>query len=287
MEYSHFIITQFNLRNFPKSNNSDYESWLEWTRKRTELFKEYCLPSVINQSCKSFKWLLYFDADTPDELTEFLDILRSYSFIDICICKGIGDFNSNYTAEIKRRSGESVKWIITTRIDNDDCLHRDAVKIIQENLVEKDGFLISLASGYLLNIYDRTLSHYFYPMSPFITLVEANNDNIKGIFGKGHTKYDNLRLFISKEIWIEYFNGKARMSRFILKKPLWIQTVHGENVSNNFYRGFPVIKIKDLKDFSVNYKNNSLSIKTIRKYANYVIWKRYLKCLIIKVILKK
>lgn len=287
MNYSHYIITLFNLRNFPKSDNDDYDNWLKWTRFRIELFKKYCLPSFINQSCKAFRWLIYFDTDTPEEFNEFLNMLSSFSFINICYCKGVEDFNTNYIAEIKKRSGKSVRWIITTRIDNDDCLHRDAVKIIQENLVEKDGFLISLASGYLLNIYDRTLSHYFYPMSPFITLIEANNDNIKGIFGKGHTKYDSLRLFISKEIWLEYFNGKARMSRFILKKPLWIQTVHGENVSNNFYRGLPVVRIKDLKDFSVNYKNNSLSIKTIRKYANYVIWKRYLKCLIIKVILKK
>ena len=219
MDYSHFIITQFNLRNFPKSNNFDYESWLEWTRKRIELFKEYCLPS--------FKWLLYFDSDTPEEFNEFLNVLRSYSLISICYCKGIEDFNLNYVKEVKKRIGKSVKWIVTTRIDNDDCLHRDAIKIIEKSLVEKNGFLISLASGYMLNVTDRTLSHYYYPMSPFITLIEANSNEIKGIFGRGHTKYDSLRLFIFKEIWLEYFNKKARKSRFILCKPLWIQNVTG------------------------------------------------------------
>jgi hypothetical protein len=287
MDYSHFIITQFNLRNFPLSNNHEYETWLEWTRKRIELFKAYCLPSIVNQSCKTFKWLIYFDADTPEEFNAFLDHLNSYSFIIICYSKGIEDFNITYTEEIKKRIGRSVKWVITTRIDNDDCLHRDAVEIIQKNLTEKHGFLMSLASGYLLNIKDRTLSHYYYPMSPFITLIEAYTDDIKGIFGKGHTKYDSLRLYVFKELWLEYFNKKARRSRFILNKPLWIQTVHGENVSNSFYRGLPVVRKMDLRDFSINYSNNRLSIKIIGKYINYVMWKRYLKCLIIKVIIKK
>jgi hypothetical protein len=287
MNYSHFIITLFNLRNFPKSNINDYDNWVKWTRYRIELFKEYCLPSIINQSCKSFKWLLYFDADTPEEFNKFLIELRSFSFIKICYCKGIEDFNANYTDEVKKRTGESVKWVITTRIDNDDCLHRDAIDIIQKSLVEKHGFLISLASGYLLNISNGTLSHYYYPMSPFITLIEANGSEIKGVFRKGHTKYDSLRLFIFKEIWLEYFNKKSRKSRFILNKPLWIQTIHGENVSNCFYRGLPVIRKMDLKDFSIKYPNNRLSIKMIGKYIDYVMWKRYLKSLIIKVILKK
>jgi hypothetical protein len=287
MEYSHFIITQFNLRNFPLSDNHDYVSWLEWTRKRIELFREYCLPSVINQKCKAFKWLLYFDVDTPEEFNEFINGLKSFSFISICYSKGIGDFNANYIEEVRKRTDSFVKWVITTRIDNDDCLHTDAVEIIQKSLVERQGFLISLSSGYLLNTKDRTLSHYYYPMSPFITLIEANTGDIKGIFGKGHTKYYNLRLFVLKEIWLEYFNRKARKSRFILSQPLWIQTVHGENVSNSFYRGLPVVRKIDLKDFSLTYSNNRLSIKIIGKYINYVMWKRYLKCLITKIIINK
>jgi len=287
MNYSHFIITLFNLRNFPKSNNHDYDNWVKWTRDRIELFKEYCLPSLINQSCKAFKWLIYFDTDTPEEFNEFLKELSLFSFIDICYSKGITDFTENYIQEVKKRTGKSIKWIITTRIDNDDSLHKDAIKIIQESFVEKNKFLISLASGYILNINDRTLSHYYYPMSPFISLIEASDNEIKGVYETEHTKWDSLRLSVFKEIRLEYFNKEARKSRFILNKPLWIQTVHGENVSNSFYRGVPVLKKKNLTDFSINYSTNRLSIKIFRKYFNYVGWKRYLKSLIIKVIIKK
>lgn len=287
MEFSHFIITQFNLRNFPLSDISNYESWIHWTRNRIELFNEYCLPSVINQSSKSFIWLLYFDTETPEEFNEFLNMLRVFPFINICYCKGIEDFNANYIREVKKRAGRFVKWIVTSRIDNDDCLHKDAIKTIQESFVKKHKFLISLASGYILNISDKKLSHYFYPMSPFISLIESSENVTGGVFERGHTKWDSLRLFIYREIWLEYFKKKSRESRFILKQPMWIQTVHGGNVSNNFYRGLPVIKERNLSDFAIKYKNNKQSIIIICKYYNYVIWKRYLKCLIIKYLIRK
>lgn len=287
MDYSHFIITQFNLRNFPLAENIEYESWLQWTRNRILLFKEYCLPSVLNQSAKSFTWLIYFDSDTPLEFNGFLNELKSFSFINICYCKGVDDFNLRYINEVKKRMNPSDKWIITTRIDNDDCLHKDTVKTIQENFIPSHKFLISLASGYILDIADRTLSHYFYPQSPFLSLIEDSERDLIGVFDKGHTRWESLRLFVFKEIWLEYFGKKERRSRFILKKPLWIQTFHGKNVSNSFYRGFPVMKERDLSDFSINYTTKGQPVKIISKYFNYVTWKRYIKSLIIKIIINK
>ena len=31
---THFVITQFNLRNFPLSDISDYDRWVEWARRK-------------------------------------------------------------------------------------------------------------------------------------------------------------------------------------------------------------------------------------------------------------
>lgn len=287
MNFSHFIITQFNLKNFPLSENNDSVTWLKWTRSRVELFREFCLPSILNQTCKGFTWLLYFDSDTPQEFNEFLNELNSFTFIKICYSKGYEDFNLTYTEEVKKRVGKSVKWIITTRMDNDDCLHKDAIKIIQNNFVEKHKFLISLASGYVLNISDRLLSHYFYPMSPFLSLIETTENEIGCVFEKGHTKWDSLHISISNEIWLNCFNKKARKSQIILSGPLWVQIVHGGNISNSFYRGLPVLKGRDLSVFAINLRNDKQPITIIRKYCNYVMWKRYLKCLIVKTIFNK
>ncbi len=287
MAYLHFIITQFNLRNLPNSNNSEYESWIKWTQNRIVIFKEYCLPSLVNQTSKNFIWLLYFDLDSQKEFKPFIDEISAVPFIQICYCSRNEDFNINYINEVKKRTGKVADWILTTRIDNDDCLHKDAIKIIQQNFKEKNRFLISLASGYVMNVQDKTLSHYFYPMSPFLTLIEKNDKEIKGVFERGHTKWDELRLFIFWEIWLEYFNKKARKSRFILKKPLWIQMVHGENISNSFYRGLPVLRNISLHEFSIPYASKKLSLKVLGRYSHYVTWKRYFKCLIVKFVIGK
>lgn len=287
MNFTHYIITQFNLRDFPRSNNSDYESWIKWTKNRIEIFKKYTLPSILNQSIKNFHWLIFFDADTPDEFKPFIKELEKNKVVNACFSNGSNDFYTNYTQEIHKNICSSTKWIITTRIDNDDCLHKDAVRIIQSNFVEKDKYLISLASGYVHNLEDKTLSHYYYPMSPFISLIERYKPQIKGIFSRRHTKWDELRLFIYKEIWFSWFNRKARTSKFILDKPLWIQTVHGDNIKNSFFRGVPVTRKKDLNMFAVKYNSTKQPFTIITKYYNYVTWKRYFKCLIVKTFINR
>ena len=287
MNFSHFIITQFNLRNFPLSHNNEYTRWVEWTRSRIDIFRTFCLPSVLNQSCNSFAWLLFFDEATPEEFSDFLDEMRSHDCISICYSNGLEGFDSTYPGEILKRTERGKDWVITTRLDNDDCLHKNAVEIIQENFVEKHKYLISLASGYILNTEDLTLSHYFYPMSPFISLVESVSTEISGVFERGHTKWDALRLFITKELWYEYFERAKRKSRFILKKPYWIQLVHGKNVSNSFYRGLPVTRPKDLADFSLTLRTRPQPVLSIRKYVHYVTWKRYFKSLIIRALINK
>jgi len=287
MRFAHFIITQFNLRNFPLSDGAGYEKWIQWTRNRIDLFRKFCLPSMINQTCKDFTWLLFFDSETPPEFDGFIENQKSYKFIEICRSDGINDFYAGYFDEINKRLTENAGWIITTRIDNDDVLHRDAVKTIQLNFEEKHKYLISLASGYILNTADNRMSHYFYPMSPFISLIENTGNSPSGVFEKGHTKWDELRLFVFREIWHEFFRPGKRKSRFILKRPMWIQIVHGENVSNSFIRGLPVLREIDPGDFSLSFRNKKQTLRTLPSYFNYVFWKRYFKCLIVKTILGK
>ncbi len=286
MNFSHFLLTQFNLRNFPKSPAVNDE-WVSWTRNRISLFKTYCLPSILNQTKKNFSWLIYFDLSTPSEFKPFIKELEEHNFIKICYCDGSEDFFKNYFKEVKRRIRPDEQWIITTRLDNDDLLHSIAMEIIQQNFIPKDKFLVALSSGYVMDTQRKVLAHYFYPMSPFISLIESCSGNLVGIFARVHTQWPSLRLFVFKEIYLEFFNQTKRQARFVLKYPLWVQLVHGENVSNSFFRGLPVIKSKHLVDFGINIFTIKMKLAEMPKFWNYVIWKRYFKCWVIKTILSK
>jgi hypothetical protein len=283
MDFAHFIVTQFNLRNFSLPGDGDYEKWVGWTRNRIKLFREFCLPSIAGQSMMSFTWMLYIDIATPPEFDGFIKELEEYPFIRVCRVNGFDGFFRGYMAEISPLVPDSIKWVMTTRIDNDDCLHRNAVKVIQENNVRKHNFLISLTSGYILNTADLTLSHYYYPMSPFITLIEDRTISQDGIYKKGHTQWDELRLFISREI----FSSRKRRARFILNKPYWIQLYHGGNVSNSFYRGLPVVTSRDLSEFSIDIRTKPMPLSSVFRYAHYVRWKRYFKSYVVKTLQKK
>ena len=284
-KYQHFVLTQFNLRNFPKSKNSEYKKWLEWTRERVQLFEKYCLPSVLNQTESNFTWILYFDEETPEEFSDFIDRMNSYTNIAIHFCNGADGFQNGYMEAVKSRLAKGVEWVVTSRMDNDDCVHKDMVKNIQRNIQFKHGFLVSLASGYALKESTKKMAHYYYPMSPFLTIVEQN-DSANGIFEKGHTVWPELRLWIYKELWTEWFASKSRMVRFVLNKPMWVQVIHQTNVSNSFHRGLPVLNEKKLVNFGLDVISKASHVREISKYANYVIWKRYLKCTIIKFLLK-
>ncbi len=280
--FKHFIITQFNLRKFPYGVKAETD-WENWTQERIKLFNTYCLPSFLNQSNKNFTWLIYFDSKTPQKFNHLFKELNDISFVQLCFADSYNHFMVKYIEDIKKLSSNT-EWIITTRCDNDDALQKDAVSTIQDNFIQKDEFLISLASGFTLDVVDNTLSHYYYPMSPFISLIESTKKTVlKGIFYKEHTRWDELRLGITTELL-----KKNKKSVFVLEKPYWIQVIHSKNLSNNFKRGLPVIKAKDLSsDFGINIQTKRQSIFKITDYYHYVLWKRYFKSSIVRLFVKR
>lgn len=277
--FKHFLVTQFNLLQFPLGVEGE-DNWVDWTRRRIKLFETYCLPSLLNQSNKNFTWLIYFDKQTPDEFKPLIDELcRNHTFIQPRFADGNDEFEKKYLRDIKTLA-DGAEWLLISRTDNDDCLHKDAIQTIQDNFKQQDNFLISLTSGYTFNVVTKELSHYFYPMSPFITIIEDNSkDNIQGVFCKSHTYWNELRLFMYKELL-----GLNKKSRFVLNKPLWMQIVHGENVSNSAKRGMPVLKSRNLGDYGIELKTKNQPIMNIKAYYNYVHWKRYFKSWIVKLL---
>ena len=65
-------MTRFNLPIFQAkvggaSSKSCDKSYLQY---RFELFEKYCMPSIINQTSQNFKWIVLFDANTPQEFKD-------------------------------------------------------------------------------------------------------------------------------------------------------------------------------------------------------------------------
>jgi len=276
--FKHFIITRFNLLGFA-NNEEKTEEWCEWTRNRIDLFKTYCLASLKNQTNQDFTWLLYFDRQTPEDLLASIEELRAFDFIRIRFVEGYKSFMKSYMCDVKQMAGSS-QWVITSRIDNDDLLEKEAVDIIQGNFRPSDGFLISLASGYTLDNRKEVLSHYYYPMSPFISMVESTSGSeLQGIFLHEHTRWPDLKFSFRKEL-----SGSGENAAFLYGKPRWIQLIHGENVANSSKRGFPVLHSKDLSTFGIDLQSRGQSWRLVFGHYNFVIWKHYFQISLIRLI---
>lgn len=225
----HFLITRFNLKSeiWTHSKNGLDILSKAWLDDRFELFETYCLPSVANQSNQNFTWLILFDIDTPKVFkTQIESLIKGYSNFTVLYIDGFKELTTSVSAFIKNNIAKEDKYIITTRLDNDDVLHKDFIKTIQAHYVEKDNCLIDLQKGYQLIIEDQnhTVKLFYSKLNPFLSVIEASN-NFGTIVSKKHNEWLDAALIEIKS------------------QPMWIQLIHAQNLIN-------------ANDYSLKWANN-------------------------------
>lgn len=285
MLFQHYIITRFNLPVFNGGlrdgviiDNLD----LKYLRSRFEIFQKYTYPSIKNQTCQNFRWLVLMDENTPNEFKQILsNFHREYDNLIPCyfsldeyrnkVTQEYIDKYNDYAAKLARAPYDSIeyseyvqrvlspifikdeiqkfnlksKYIVTTRIDNDDLFHPKMIEDVQNRITNEQRLcLYNYSYGYQVHLKRRLLQLDYFPHNHYTTLVEDSNSLFQSVLYWDHTQVEK---FVSyKEITIE---------------PLWVELVHELNVSNSFeispnhylsfknldYRTFPM-----LYDFKIN-----------------------------------
>ena len=193
MNYKHFVITRFNLKhsdNIWRKDKSGNDVLTEkWLNKRMELFKKYCFPSVINQSSKDFIWLIYIDSNTKEKYQSELDVLsKLMNNIKIKRVYSYKEFENTYCEDVINLT--STNWyshIITTRLDNDDIIHKDFIFKIQELFNCQEYMAVNFLKILMLNPSNKNKLNIDYQFSNhFVSLIEKIKENkIKGCYSKG------------------------------------------------------------------------------------------------------
>lgn len=233
--FSHFILTKFNVRSFPDLRPGCEPAWLE---RRFGLFDRYCFPSVSNQSNQNFKWLVFFDVDTPDEFKQKIAAYatRWSNFVPIYLDCPLpyGEFPDEVRAIVRQQVPDDCEYLITTWLDNDDAIHKDYVQMIQDNFSQQESETINFFFGYQLA--DGKLYFDFELANHFISLVEKYNPE----------SFNTCLCRPHKELY-----EVCKSAKKIFCKPVWIEVVHGSNYMNVYRRGFRVPAGKILKDYSI------------------------------------
>ena len=251
----HFILTRFNLLLWNKDKEGNKVRTMEWLEHRFALFENYCLPSIKNQTCQEFVWIVLFDSTTPDI---FKNRIADYEkeFPQLCPIY-VEPANGRYFAEIFRK--EMVKRlnairVVSTYLDNDDSLNKYFVEDLQHRAESiKEGTFINYNDGYQFYSEDGYLMRIHYPANHFVSVVEkGDSTSIKGVFGYGSHAY----LHTLKGVHIEH----------IRNLPMWCEMVHMKNMINDAFFLFGAKMVRD-----DNVLKNDFGVDEIVKYS-FVIY---------------
>lgn len=265
MSYIHCIVTRFSFRFRKDALINDLLS-PERLDTRVKIFKTYCLPSILNQNCKKFYWILIIDPLLPikyrNQLQELID---AHYDSEQYATKGPRRIWL-HTWDWDKHKLERIDWIlkyfdqeklpkfmITTRLDDDDALISNFIQTIQGHLKTKEKGkkihtfkYISYCVGYHYYVDKNTLRMTqnsmialglslitrvdLYPMCAYL----GNHTKIPKYLRKPELHPRMHQLY--KRNGDLPVNPKVAMSRLEIIRtapPVWLRTVHNFNLQSN------------------------------------------------------
>lgn len=254
-DLQHIILTRFNLKKEDWNHDKNSSEVLDeaWENDRVKLFKQFCLPSVLGQTNKDFRWVIFFQNDPSQIIKELLRELEAYSFIEPVLLNSFEEFQQQLPHIIAEKISYAKGNLLSTRLDNDDAISKRFVENLQDAAsgLNKDT-LIYFSFGLFLD-YGKNcrLGMYKYPYNQFLSLLEKINENepIRTVLSRAHDSWEDHPVIKLQD------------------KDAWLQVVHEKNMLNSFL-GVPVYS-KRLKNFTLKFPkfqwnyNLKLKIKSI------------------------
>lgn len=219
--YQHFITTTYNVpaNNWQKTRDGQKALSNEWFKDRIVIFRKYCLPSFKNQYSKNFQWLVFFDVNTPDFYkTEIEKIRNEFPVFNPFFVANMDEKKVRLLQEVKNLINKDTEFIITTDIDNDDILHKDFVKTVQENFKPVHNLAIDLRRGLQLTKTSETeafITDYYAAGNPFVSVVENVSKEIKtcaGYFHNDTRNFENIQVYDKKPMFMQFIHGFNMMN---------------------------------------------------------------------------
>lgn len=235
--YNHFLITRFNLKKTDWNTDKNSKLVLDslWLKKRVVLFEDFCLPSVLGQSSKNFKWLIFFQEGSQKDLKDLLLELARHTFIEAIFLNGYQEFQNNLPNILQKKLENSPDWLLTTRLDNDDALHKNYIKELQKAIeIPIHNTVYHFPNGLFLDLVKEIkLGSYNYPLNQFVSLLENTAaNNIKTVLSSEHDKW-----------------GERYAIQALPMPDAWLQITHKQNMVNKF-KGVPMFSNR-LSAFSI------------------------------------
>jgi len=224
--FRHVLLTRFNVRMRGTADQLP-DSWLV---SRLSLFEQFTLPAIRSQTKQPDSWLIFCDDRSPGWFrTQLGGLLPEPHYEALWVSEVFGGDVCSRAVEERIRGG---KYLITTRVDNDDIVARDFIQEVQAQFDEQERQFVNFTHG------AQTTKGRMYlrsdPSNAFVSLIERRGSHPPlTVFIDGH---DRLRE-----------HGHVAQ---VLTHPMWIQVIHGGNLANVVH-GIRTDPRKVLKYFDV------------------------------------
>lgn len=250
--FKHFLITRYNVPldgwHLDKSGSSTRDD--AWLEHRLQLFKQYCIPTILAQSEKYFTWLIYCNANTPQFYLDTInELLNSMPNVMIQLTSGYHECLADID-EILTNSG--TPYVITSRLDNDDGLGIHYIQTIQQNFIAQNGVILNLLNGHGYNVTRKVATKmYNIRNNHFSSLIEATKP------GGGH-------------ISIRGFQHDNPPSDFIIHNLVlsnsWLKVFHERNLKSTTF-GYPIFRPQFQALYGIRSQDASVSVRNTLLYS--------------------
>lgn len=260
MSYIHCIITRFSFR-FRKTDLVDQLLAPERLDHRFKIFETFCLPSILNQDNPQFYWIIVIDPLLPQRyISRLEEIASKHEKSETYAKKGPRQFifhKWNWDIDklenidwLLKYFEKKPKFLITTRLDDDDALSKNFIKTIQSNLTSKEPTdkinsfrYLSYSNGYHYYTAGNKLKIARNPMIALgLSLITRVDKYPMSVYLGNHTQIPKylkqpekhkkmLQLYRkNSDLPVTFQQVKTRLRIIRDTEPMWVRTIHGFNI---------------------------------------------------------
>lgn len=273
-QFVHVIMTRFNVptKGWNETRSGYKPLTEEWMDDRFKLFRTYVLPSYKNQTNQNYIWLTFFDVNTSDKFRKIIkEIEAEYPVFRAVFVEDFDEMKTKAVEVIPQFFNPDTKFVITSELDNDDMLHQDYIKTVQEHFKPIHDLVIDLRRGYQLTMLpDRkaVVNVYNAVVNPFVSLAESV-DNFKTMLKeRAHNSYRHYPDFSVED-----------------SKEMYIQIIHQYNLMNVTFKHKAVPEV-DFSEYGMT-EDTKFTIDSFKTLQHNIARVPFVMGLILKKVFKR
>lgn len=213
------IITRFNIDigNIFYKDKKNINLHNDYLKKRFDIFENYYLKSLNNQTDSNFYCFILMHPETPDEFKEyFFRLAQSCSFKLLPIF--VKNFDPIFISKEIYQHIKNYQFLISVRLDNDDSVAASFIeKLYAENHL-KENYIISFSNGSVYNINSGFILSYYNKQNHFLAYIEKVKNHLTTIYGI--SEHDKI---FEKHPYIICIDSIC---------PMWMENIHDSNILN-------------------------------------------------------